>query len=171
MDLHDAPEQRMQLATAAQLHALDVVDGILAAEDEDEEQLRIGAAEMDHATRRQALPPYQAGDVEAGPVDELLEHQRVLRLLDDLVVGVAELGGAVRQTEGELEQASLERALELQTDLHERGHHVEADAGAHPGWLAPVPLGSTEHVVGRQLPARVVVVDVKLRAVPGNVGV
>ena len=30
-------------------------------------------------------------------VHELLEHQRVLRLLDDLVVGVAELGRAVRQ--------------------------------------------------------------------------
>ena len=45
------------------------------------------------------------GAVEAGAVDELLEHQRVLRLLDDLVVGVAELRGAVGQLVGVLEQA------------------------------------------------------------------
>ena len=72
-------------------------------------------AEADHhLASAEALPPGETGDVEAGAVDELLEHQRVLRLLDDLVVGVAKLGRAVRQPQRELEQPALEHALELQ---------------------------------------------------------
>ena len=46
----------------------------------------------DHPARAELDVPGEARGVEAGAVDELLEHQRVLRLLDDLVVGVAELG-------------------------------------------------------------------------------
>src|SRR5262249_2509507 len=98
-------------------------------------------------------------------------HQRVLRLFDDLVVGVAELGRAVREAEGELEQPLLEHALELEADLHEGGHHVESDAGANSRHLAAVPRGTAELVAGRQLPARIVRVDAELGAVPWDVGV
>ena len=48
----------------------------------------------DHARAPTAIEPAGPRDVEAGAVDELLEHQRVLRLLDHLVVDVAELGRA-----------------------------------------------------------------------------
>src|SRR5262249_30239122 len=138
---------------------------------EDEEQLRKRAAEPHHLAGTEALPPGKSGNVEAGPVDELLEHQRVLRLLDDLVVGVAELGRSVRQPQRELEQPALEHALELETDLGEGGDHVKPDAGAHRLRLVAIPARRTEHIVGRQLPARIFRIDLELRVVPRNVGV
>src|SRR5262249_32964902 len=171
VDLHDAAEERVQLPATPQRHALHVVDGVFPAQDEDEEQLRKGAPEGDHQPGAHPLPPHQAVDVVAAAIDELLEHQRVLRLLDDLVIGVRDLGGAVGQAQGELEQAPLQHSLELEPDLHEGGHHVEADRGADARGPTLVPLGPAEHVVRRQLPARIVGVDVELWAVPGDVGI
>jgi hypothetical protein len=54
----------------------------------------------------------------------------VLRLFDDLVVGVTELGTPVGQLECELEQPALEDALELQAGLHVGDDAVQPDAGA-----------------------------------------
>src|SRR4029434_8743763 len=99
---------------AAQFSALDLVDRILTSQDEDEEQLRKRPSEAHHLARPDALPPDQTRDVEAGAIHELLEHERVLRFLDDLVVGVAELGRAVRQLERELEQSGLQHASYVQ---------------------------------------------------------
>src|SRR5438445_344171 len=77
----------------------------------------------------QAVEPAQTGGVETAAVDELLEHQRVLGLFDDLVVGVAEFGRVVGQAGGIQEQAALEDGFELQPDLHLRCHEVEAQPG------------------------------------------
>src|SRR5262249_46894381 len=85
VDLHDAPEQGVELLALAQRHALHVIDRILAAEHEHEEELRERAAEAHHLASAEALPPDQPGNIEPGPVHELLEHEGVLRLLDDLV--------------------------------------------------------------------------------------
>src|SRR5215472_18878195 len=97
MNAHDLLEQRMQVHAGSQLAALDVVDRVLATEDEQEEQLRESAAEPDDPAATEVLDRVQVGGVETGAVDELLEHQRVLRLLDDLVVCVPELRRPVGQ--------------------------------------------------------------------------
>ena len=96
VDLHDPLEQRMDRLAAAQRRALHVIDRVLAAEHEEKKQLGKAARETDHQAARQPVERSQAGNVESAAVDELLEHQRVLRLLDRLVVGVAELGRAIR---------------------------------------------------------------------------
>ena len=89
VDAHDALEQRVA-AAAPQGDALHVVDRVLPAEHEHEEQLGKAAAELHNLSCGKAHRPGHAGDVEARAVDELLEHQGVLRLLDDLVIGVPE---------------------------------------------------------------------------------
>src|SRR6185295_14365633 len=106
-----------QLAAAPERRPLHVVDRVLAAEHEDEEELREPARVADHDPRADALPPGEPRNVEAGAVHELLEHQRVLPLLDALVVRVAELGRPVREAERELEEPALEDVLELHADL------------------------------------------------------
>src|SRR5215472_3065922 len=121
MNAHDLLEQRMQVHAGSQLAALDVVDRVLATEDEQEEQLRESAAEPDDPA-----------------ATELLEHQRVLRLLDDLVVCVPELRRPVGQRRGELQQAALEYPLEDQADLHLAGHKFAAQPCPHGSWQLPV---------------------------------
>jgi len=95
----------------------------------------------------------------------------VLRFLDHLVVQVAELGRAVRQGRRVLEQAALQRALELHAVLHEGRDHVQADARAHGFGLRAVPGGSAERVGLGQREARIVVVDRVVGIVPGHVDV
>ena len=159
------------VGVGAQGLALHVVDRVLAAEHEHEEQLGEAMAQLGDAGRPEAHVPAQAGQVDPAAVDELLEHHPVVRLLDDLVVGVAEGRVAVVETEGVLEQPALEDVLELEADLHGADVAVQADARAHAGGLGLVPVGRTEGVVGRQLEARIVRVDGVGRVVPRDVGV
>src|SRR3954447_4653048 len=93
----------------------------------------------------------------------------MLRLLDDLVIGVAELGRSVRERVGELEQAALEDALELQTGLHLRRRHVAPDAGTRLGGKRAVPLGRTERLLRGELEARISRIERQLAAVPRDV--
>src|SRR5258708_38044803 len=94
VDPHDALEQRVNAATA-QGNALHMVDRVLAAEHEDEEELREDAPEPNDLSCLEAHESRQSRDVEPGTVDELLEHQRVLCFLDDLVIGIAKHGGPI----------------------------------------------------------------------------
>jgi len=128
------------------LLALDVVDGVLATEDEDEEQRGKAPAEADHEARPDAVDPLEAGGIGAASVDELLEHERVLGLLDDLVVGVAELGRAVGQLGCELQETPLEHGLELQAGLHHLCGAVQAEPGPGLLRLALVPRGGTQAI-------------------------
>src|SRR5205807_2633082 len=108
--------------------SLNVVDGILTAEHEYEKQLGELAAQADDLTCLEAHESREAGSVEPRAIDELLEHQRVLRLLDHLVVRVAERRRSIRKVRCPFEQSALENALELQTQLHLSGNHVQADS-------------------------------------------
>jgi len=92
VDAHDALQQRVGHA-GAPLVSLHVVDGVLATHHEQEEQGGEPAAERHHEAGQELGVAGHAGHVEPAAVDELLEHERVLRFLDDLVVGVAELRG------------------------------------------------------------------------------
>src|SRR5205823_4636921 len=100
--------------------ALDVVDGVLAAEDEDEEQRGEEAGEEKHASGEEADERRHTADVGARAVDELVEHQGVLRLLDDLVVHVAELGGIVGEL-GRRERLTAEAVHGVLVDGRGRG--------------------------------------------------
>jgi hypothetical protein len=92
VDPHDALDERVELAAAAQDRPLDVIDRVLTAEHEDEEHGREPAGHLHHRPGAEPEVPGEPRGIEATAVDELLEHQRVLRLLDDLVVHVPELG-------------------------------------------------------------------------------
>src|SRR5207245_97707 len=81
----------------------------------------------------------KTGDVVAGAVDELLEHHPVVALFDRLVVGVTELGGAVRKLERIRVQASLEDVLELHPDLRRVREAIHADPGANLLRLRAIP--------------------------------
>jgi hypothetical protein len=87
-------EQRMELVLrVAEGLALHVVDGVLPAEHEDEEELREPPRQLHDAARaHHGLPRELRHRAVARPSGELLEHQRVLRLLDHLVVHVPQLG-------------------------------------------------------------------------------
>src|SRR5207237_3036560 len=122
-------EERMERPAAAKHRSLHVVDRVLATEDEDEEQRGKAPRSTDDAARAEAVPEAEARDVEPGAIHELLEHERMLPLLDHLVVNVAELGRAVRQRPGELEQPALEHVLELSSDLHLGRDQVQTEAG------------------------------------------
>src|SRR5579885_2461825 len=171
MDLHDAAEQRVELAPALERRALGVVDRVLAAEHEDEEQLGEGARGAHDGAGAEPLEPPEPPDREAAAVHELVEHERVLPLLDHLVVGVAELGRIARQRERQLEEPALERVLEQRAGLHLRSDRVEADPCARRRRLAAVPVGSAEGVLGGVLETRVVGIEPRLGGVPGDVGV
>src|SRR5215510_3978978 len=93
VDAHHASHQRVDVATRPEGVALGIVDGLLAAEDEEEEELGKAVAEACHAPGAQAIEPTEARNLEADALDQLVEHEGMLRLLDDLVVGVTELGG------------------------------------------------------------------------------
>ncbi len=82
VDAHDALEERVNRPPRAQLAALHVVDRVFAAQHEQEEQRREPPAEADDEPGPDAVEAVQS---------ILLEHQGVLGLLDDLVVGVTEL--------------------------------------------------------------------------------
>ena len=69
VDLHDAQEKRVKITTAAERGALDVVDRVLAAQDEEEEQLGEDPREADHGPRQEPIEPAESRDVEARPVD------------------------------------------------------------------------------------------------------
>src|SRR6185295_12850133 len=79
---HDHLEQWVELAPGPQRLALQVIDRILATQHEDEEQLGESGSQLGDATSAESFGPRQARRVEAGSVDELLEHQTVLRFLD-----------------------------------------------------------------------------------------
>ena len=151
VDAHDAFEQRMQFALGTERGALHVIDRVFAPEHEHEEQGREPAGDADDPAGSELEIPRQPGNLEAGAVDELLEHQRVLRLLDDLVIRVAKLRAVIGQQERVLEEPALEDALELQPCLHVRGDAVQPDARAYVWRLAPVPLGRAEPAVGLEL--------------------
>src|SRR5581483_6743991 len=171
VDLHDPLQHGRQWAAAAQRRTLDVVDRVLAAEDEDEEERREARRVPDDALREEALAPGEARDVQARPVHELLEHERMVRFLDRLVIEVAELRGAVRQRGRVREEPALEHALELDADLHEGRGHVEADAGPDGRGLRLVPRGAAELVADDRLPTGIVRVDPVLGVVPRDVRV
>ena len=165
VDLHDALAgaggSRARSRSAVPLH---VVDRVLAAEHEDEEQLG-------EAPRRSARPggaPIrchhgEARDVEAGAVHELLEHQRVLRLLDDLVVDVAELGR--RRSAASSANSRRPRFSTLSNwsaDLHEASRSCGARcARARPPAARGTRRCAPSDVVGAELPARIVGVDAR----------
>ena len=96
------------LRALAELTSLEVVDRVLTAEHEHEEQLRQEAVDDRDRDRRERTDAQRHSlHREAGAVDELLEHHRVLCLLDDLVLAVAELGIAVFHAHGMGEQPAL----------------------------------------------------------------
>ena len=161
----------MDRLRAPQCRPLHVIDRVLAAQHEDEEERGEAPRGGDHPPRPEAVPEAEPGHVEARPVHELLEHERVLPLLDDLVVDVAELGRAVGQRPGELEEAALEDVLELRPDLHLGRDQVEPEAGARRLRLRAIPRRRAEHVVRAELPARVLGVDAVVGGVPVDVGV
>ena len=117
------------------------------------------------------LVPTQPRDVHTGPIDELLEHQRVLRLLDDLVVHVPELRRTVRQPERVQEQTALQHVLELAPDLHGAGEAVQTELRAHRRGLLSVPIGVGDAVPLGQLESRIRHVDGHLGVVPRDVGI
>ena len=170
VDAHDALEEGVDGAPARELGPLHVVDRVLAAEDEDEEEGREAAGGAEHAAGAEPVPEPESRHVEPGAGDELLEHQRVLPLLDDLVVDVAELGGAVRELERELEEPALEHVLELGADLHLGRDQVEPETRPRAGRQRAIPRRVGERVVP-ELPARVLGVDAMIRGLPVDVGV
>src|SRR4051794_25019832 len=117
VDAHDALDEGGHSLFAAAGPALDVVDRVLATEDEDEEQRGEEAGEKQNAAGEEADEWRHAAYVGPGARYELVEHQRVLRLLDGLVVRVAELRGVIGELGGELEQTALEQVLELLADF------------------------------------------------------
>jgi hypothetical protein len=172
VDLHDAPDERvLGAAVPRQGATLDPVDGRLAGEHVQEEHLGERAPQARHAPRAERLQAAEAAHVETAPVDELLEHQRVLRLLDHLVVRVAELGRAVRPGRRELEEPAAQHRLELDARLHHSHQMVEAEPGARRRRERAVPPGRRQGVVVGQLEARIVVVDGVLGVVPRDVAV
>ena len=169
VDAHDPLQERMHLVPAAERLSLDVVDGVLPTEHEHEEQRREAPAEEHHAAGAYLDEPGHALHVDPAAVYELLEHQTVLGLLDDLVVGVAELARLVRQPGRELEQAAFQDALELQADLHLAHDHVQPQTGPHPGGLVPVPGRGRQGLVRPELPTGVGRIDAVVLGVPRDV--
>src|SRR3984893_8154692 len=79
VDLHDSPKQRMSaVPVLAQALQLDIIDRIFASQYEDKEQLRDLARILDSELAPSAFEPVYRCNLEASPIDELLEHQRVL---------------------------------------------------------------------------------------------
>ena len=66
VNLHDSAEERMDLPPAPQQRALHVIDRVLAAQHEDEEQLREGSPEADHLSRAEPEQTRHARHVEPG---------------------------------------------------------------------------------------------------------
>jgi len=83
-----------------------------------------------------------------------------MALLGRLVRGVAEGVVPVGQTEGVVHQPADEDLLELQTDLHDVGLAVEADAGLSLGRERAVPGVTADGIGRRQDEARVIRIDV-----------
>ena len=100
VDLGDPTDQRVAVDAFAVSFPLDVVDRIVA----------------------------DGRDRQPGTVDELLEHQRVVRLLDHLVVGEAVLQRPVGLGGGETQQTATEHPLEDAAGVGEAGAHVQTDA-------------------------------------------
>src|SRR5579872_5150722 len=172
VDLHYATKQRMNvLAILAQYLALHVIDRIFPGQHEDEKQLRELERVPDHELCTPTFEPAQSWNVEAGPIDEFLEHQRVLRLFDGLVIAIAKLRRTSRQPAREIQQAALEHVLEDHPNLHEVGQHMKTDSGSNPGGLRAVPFGRTEYVIRFEFPSRVVGIDAEIGIVPINVRV
>src|SRR6185369_8911054 len=103
---------------------------LLAAQDEEKEERGKRAAEPRHTARAHPVEPSEPAYVEAGSHQQLAEHERVLRLFDDLVVRVAKLRLRHVERGRELEQPDLERALELEPELHLRRDQMQAEPGA-----------------------------------------
>jgi hypothetical protein len=171
MDPADPGQQRV-----GRLHgqdvAVDVVEDLLAAEHREEERHGLVVAHAPDPVEDHLHVVGRGRDVEARPVDELLEHQRVLRFLGELVVHVAEGRVAVGEAGGEAEQARAQHALEL--DAHLDGGELAAQGDRRPplrGLVAvPVRLGE-RFPRGRGLPAGVLGLDAMLRSVPVDVAV
>ena len=153
--------------------ALRVIDRLLATEDEQEEELRERPAEPRHPARAEPIEPAEPGHVEPDALDQLVEHERVLRLLDDLVVDVAELGRAVRAAStANFEEPLLQHALELDAELHlasrsGAGRGARAGAGGRPRYHAVAAEGRSARSSQRGSVGSIRM----LRRVPVDVGV
>ena len=167
VDAHDALEQRVQLAPDRS--AVRCTWSIGSSPPSTNTKNSAGNRRADARSTRRApslMSHVRPGTSRPAAVDELLEHQRVLRLLDDLVVHVAELGAAVGQAVRVLEQAALQHALELQAGLHVRGDAVQADPRPHLGAAGSGTSRSRRAGVGGELPARVGRIDAVARGRP-----
>ena len=99
VDLGDPTDQRVAVDAFAVSFPLDVVDRIVA----------------------------DGRDRQPGTVDELLEHQRVVRLRDHLVQREAVLERVVRQGRREADQSAAQHAFEHAAGVHEPRGHVQSD--------------------------------------------
>src|SRR5438067_5506892 len=107
--------------------SLHVVDRILTAEDEEEEELGEEPAEHRHELCRQTKDGRKTGDIVSGTVHELLEHHPVVALFDRLVVGIPELSRAVWKLERVCVQPAVEQVLELDAYLRCVREPIQAD--------------------------------------------
>jgi hypothetical protein len=171
VDAHHALHERVHVVARAERLALRVVDRLLAAEHEEEEQLRERPTHPRDPSRSEPVEPAETGHVETDAHEQLVEHERVLRFLDDLVIRVAKLRRVVGERRGEAEQALLQHALELEAELQLRRDQMEAEARARRLRQAAIPRGRAERTVGRKLPARIRLVDRVARRIPVDVGV
>ena len=149
-----------------------MVDGLLAAEDAEEEDGGERRRHQRHHGGDQSVAELGARNVHADPVDQLLEHQRVVALLFRLVRGVAKFLGAVGQFEAVLHQAADQDRLELQPDLRDvrLSPHADADLLVERLFLIPgVAADGVDLVV--EHPARIVGHDGHVRSVPVDVEV
>jgi len=165
VDAHDLLEQRVPTAVGEHL-ALQAVDRILSAQHHHEEEG--GIADRDPGNELldgQPEPPGHPPHRSARPVDELVEHEGVLGLLDDLVEDVAELFASVAQVERPVEEALLEEVLEVPPGLQAGRHSDEAESGLVVGRLRPVPLAGGEGIDVGQDPAGVGRIDDRVRRV------
>jgi hypothetical protein len=169
VDPGDPLDQRVGVAEL-QLLPLEVVGRLLAGQRGDaEQQGRHPGAAHEERPDDEVRQRRHAPGRDAGAPHELVEHHRVVRLLDDLVVEVAELGRVVALAHGVDQQPDLEDVLELPAGVQRLGDPVEADLGPPLGRLGEVPVGAAQRVEAPQLPAGVGGVDGHLGVVPGDV--
>ena len=168
---HDALHHRVKGALGAQIALLDVVDGLLTAEDAHEEDGRELPGRQPEERCRPAHDRAESGYVGSGPVDQLLEHQGVVALLDHLVGAIAELRGAVREHGDVLHEPADQDLLEQQPDLRDVRLPVHADRDLPFHRLRLVPRMSAERVDVGQDPARIIVDHLELGRVPVDIGV
>src|SRR5579883_1814765 len=104
-------------------------------------------------------------------VDELLEHERVVRLLDELVHRVAVEDGAVRLGAGELEEPAAQAVLEGDAEAQDLARPLEAEARLLVGRKRRVPRRRAERVRRGEAQARVTWIDARVGRVPVDVAV